>query len=68
VSVVFHGHAHHGAAEGRTRTNVPVYNVSASLMRETFPDRPFRVVELGAAPPAAADRRAGDRRAIAEVH
>jgi len=68
VSAVFHGHAHHGAAEGRTRTNVPVFNVSASLMRELFPDRPFRLVELGPSQPAAADRRAGaDRRAPAEV-
>src|SRR5687768_2116351 len=47
VSAVFHGHAHHGAPEGRTRTNVPVYNVSASLMREVFPERPFRLIELG---------------------
>jgi Icc-related predicted phosphoesterase len=69
VSVVFHGHAHHGAAEGRTRTNVPVYNVSASLMREIFPDRPFRLIELGPSAAAAADRRAGaDRRTPAEVH
>lgn len=68
VTAVFHGHAHHGAAEGRTRTNVPVYNVSASLMREVFPDRPFRVIELAAAPPAATERRAGERRASAEVH
>jgi Icc-related predicted phosphoesterase len=69
VSAVFHGHAHHGAPEGRTRTNVPVYNVSASLMREVFPDRPFRLIELGAAQqPAAAERRTADRRTPAEVH
>lgn len=68
VTAVFHGHAHHGAAEGRTRTNVPVYNVSASLMREVFPDRPFRLIELGAAAPAASERRTGDRRATLEVH
>lgn len=68
VSVVFHGHAHHGAPEGRTRTDVPVYNVSASLMREVFPDRPFRLLELSSSQPAAADRRGGDRRATAEVH
>jgi len=66
VSAVFHGHAHHGAPEGRTRTNVPVYNVSASLMREVFPDRPFRLFEIGAVP--AGDRRSGERRAPAEVH
>ena len=43
VTAVFHGHAHHGQPEGRTRTNVPVFNVSMSLMRELFPERPFRV-------------------------
>ena len=37
VSVVFHGHAHHGRPEGRTRTNAPVYNVSISMMRERSP-------------------------------
>lgn len=68
VSAVFHGHAHHGAPEGRTRTNVPVFNVSASLMREVFPERPFRLIELGPSQPTATDRRAGDRRATAEVH
>ena len=67
VSAVFHGHAHHGAPEGRTRNNVPVYNVSASLMREVFPDRPFRVIELGAQT-STSERRAGaDRRTPAEV-
>jgi Icc-related predicted phosphoesterase len=61
VSAVIHGHAHHGALEGRTRTNVPVYNVSWSLLKERFPDQPFRVIEIG--PGASVDRRAGaDRR------
>jgi Icc-related predicted phosphoesterase len=63
VSAVFHGHAHHGQPEGRTRTNVPVFNVSASLMRETFPDRPFRLVEVGGDTTGTSDRRSGaDRR------
>ncbi|MEO6236387.1 MAG: metallophosphoesterase [Vicinamibacterales bacterium] len=67
VSAVFHGHAHHGAPEGRTRNNVPVYNVSASLMREVFPDRPFQVIEVGAQ--MASERRAGaERRTPAEVN
>src|SRR5689334_18471979 len=65
VAAVFHGHAHHGAPEGRTRTNVPVFNVSMSLMRELFPDRPFRLVEIGGA--AAAERRSGADRRL-EVH
>jgi Icc-related predicted phosphoesterase len=47
VDVVFHGHAHHGATEGRTLGDVPVYNVSMMLLQRTYPDRPpFRVVEL----------------------
>jgi len=62
LSAVIHGHAHHGAPEGRTRTNVPVYNVSMSLMREHFPERPFRVIEVGPASALAAERRSGDRR------
>lgn len=56
VSAVFHGHAHHGQPEGRTRTDVPVFNVSASLMRQHFPDRPFRLIDV-AIPPSDADRR-----------
>ena len=47
VTAVLHGHAHHGTPEGRTGTNVPVYNVSMSLLRRVFPDRPaFRILEL----------------------
>jgi Icc-related predicted phosphoesterase len=47
VSMVFHGHAHHGSPEGRTQSGIPVYNVSAPLMRQHFPDRPpFRIVEI----------------------
>jgi Icc-related predicted phosphoesterase len=66
VSAVFHGHAHHGQPEGRTSTNVPVFNVSLSLMRQTFPERPFRLVDVdmtAAAEPS--DRRSGaDRRTV----
>src|ERR687893_906463 len=47
VDVVFHGHAHHGAVEGRTREDVPVYNVSMMLLQRSFPHQPaFRIVEL----------------------
>jgi Icc-related predicted phosphoesterase len=49
VSLVFHGHAHRGQLEGRTKSNVPVYNVSMPLLTRTFPDRlPFRVFEVPA--------------------
>ncbi len=32
VKVIFHGHAHHGAPEGRTSGGIPVYNVSRFVM------------------------------------
>ncbi|HJR59362.1 MAG TPA: metallophosphoesterase [Vicinamibacterales bacterium] len=72
VSVVFHGHAHHGQPEGRTAGNVPVFNVSASLMRELFPDRPFRLIDVDMRPADAhaetPERRAGsDRRALDRI-
>jgi Icc-related predicted phosphoesterase len=47
VSMVFHGHAHRGQPEGRTKNDVPVYNVSMPLLTRTYPDRPhFRLVQL----------------------
>lgn len=47
ATAVFHGHAHRGAPEGKTRSGIPVFNVSLSLMRKTFPDRPpFRIFEV----------------------
>lgn len=67
VTAVFHGHAHHGRAEGRTRTDVPVFNVSMSLMREAFPTRPFRVIELPHDTAPGERRQNVDRRG-AEVH
>lgn len=33
--VVFHGHAHYGSAEGRTKGGIPVYNVSLPLLRRS---------------------------------
>jgi Icc-related predicted phosphoesterase len=49
VNVVFHGHAHHGALEGRTSKGTPVFNVAMPLLLHSFPDKPpFRVFELPA--------------------
>jgi Icc-related predicted phosphoesterase len=63
VSAVFHGHAHHGQPEGRTRAGAPVFNVSITLMRELFPERPFRIVEINTrSDEASAERRRGDDR------
>ena len=46
VTAAFHGHAHHGHLEGRTSSNIPVYNVSMPLLKKAFPDRPFRLLEI----------------------
>ncbi len=67
VTAVFHGHAHHGQPEGRTAKDVPVYNVSMSLMREVFPDRPFRIFELDMRSMDDDRRTGGDRRAVERV-
>lgn len=58
VDVVFHGHAHRGALEGRTREGIPVYNVAAPLLRRMQPGEPpfkFLTVRPAAANAAAAE-------------
>jgi len=58
VDVVFHGHAHRGQLEGRTQTNIPVYNVSYPLLKHSFPQKPaFRLFEFTVheSPPATAE-------------
>ena len=46
-TAVFHGHAHRGAPEGRTKGATPVYNVAMPVLAATYPDRPpFRVIEV----------------------
>ena len=55
VTAVFHGHAHRGSLEGRTREGSPVYNVAMPLLVQSFPGQPpIRIVELPTAVPAAA--------------
>ena len=47
VTAVFHGHAHHGAPEGRTKNGVPVYNVAMKVLQRCFPDQPaYRVIDV----------------------
>jgi len=67
VTAVFHGHAHHGQPEGFTTKNVPVYNVSMSLMRRLYPERPFRVIEVDTRNTGEERRIGGDRRAFERV-
>jgi Icc-related predicted phosphoesterase len=53
VTAIFHGHAHHGSPEGRTQSNVPVYNVALPLLRRVFPAQPpFRVETIPVVPPS----------------
>jgi Icc-related predicted phosphoesterase len=68
VTAVFHGHAHHGQPEGRTARNVPVYNVSSSLMRELYPARPFRIFEIDTSAAGDERRTGSDRRAVERVN
>lgn len=59
VTACVHGHAHKGAAEGRTRTGIPVYNVAVPVMRATFPNHPpFRVLDVHVTPPGNGAARA----------
>lgn len=47
VNAVFHGHAHRGSPEGRTKGNAPVFNVAMPVLAAAFPDKlPFRVIEV----------------------
>lgn len=42
---VFHGHAHHGKAEGRTPKGIPVYNVAMPILKKAWELR-FRVFDV----------------------
>jgi len=47
VSTVFHGHAHHGSLEGKTKGGAAVYNVALPLLKNKFPDQlPFKLIEV----------------------
>jgi len=48
ATVAVHGHAHHGAPEGRTAHGVPVYNVAYPLLQTLTPERPYRILTLSA--------------------
>lgn len=47
VTLAFHGHAHRGSLEGRTRVGTPVYNVALPLLRRQLGGEvPLRFAEL----------------------
>lgn len=41
-----HGHAHHGALEGKTTGGVPVYNVALPLLMSRTPPAPYRLFDV----------------------
>jgi len=56
VTVAFHGHAHLGRPEGKTRSGIPVYNVAEHVLKATNPHAPpLKIVELPVTPPATTD-------------
>src|SRR5262249_11518699 len=44
VNAVFHGHAHHGAPEGKTTKGIPVYNCCLHLVQQINPEQPYALV------------------------
>lgn len=46
ASLVVHGHAHHGAAMGKTAGGVPVYNVSIPVLRAAGSGKAYLVMDL----------------------
>lgn len=47
VKVAFHGHAHHGSAEGKTSTGIPVYNVAIPVLQRLHPEAPpLRIIRV----------------------
>ena len=41
-----HGHAHHGALEGKTTGGIPVYNVALPLLMSRTPAAPYRLFDV----------------------
>ena len=46
AEAVFHGHAHHGAPSGKTKSGIPVYNVAMPLMAKLHPEHRFMLLEV----------------------
>jgi Icc-related predicted phosphoesterase len=46
ADIVFHGHAHHGTADGKTTAGIPVHNVAIHLNLLQNPPRPYRIFDV----------------------
>src|SRR3954471_17981326 len=46
AAMAVHGHAHHGKAEGKTTSGIPVYNVALNICQIADGARPYRVFDI----------------------
>lgn len=46
AEAVFHGHAHHGALQGKTKNGIPVFNVAMPLLTKHTPDQRYVLLEV----------------------
>lgn len=46
ADLVVHGHAHHGAPDGKTVGGIPVYNVALNLLMSGSPPCPYRIFDV----------------------
>lgn len=46
VQVAFHGHAHAGSLKGKTKSGIPVYNVSVPVLRTNGLKAPYYLLEV----------------------
>lgn len=46
ANLVLHGHAHHGAPDGKTTAGIPVHNVALTLLQLQNPPRAFRIFDI----------------------
>jgi uncharacterized protein len=46
AKLAVHGHAHHGALEGKTTGGIPVYNVAMSLLQKLPGSAPYRIFDV----------------------
>lgn len=46
ADLVLHGHAHHGAPDGRTTAGCPVHNVALPILQAMTPPRAYRIFDI----------------------
>jgi Icc-related predicted phosphoesterase len=46
ADLVVHGHAHHGAASGKTTAGIPVHNVAAHILQAHDPGVIYKIFDV----------------------